>query len=156
MHTPDEKLAELGYPLDCVPKPAALYHPVLVEGDMLYASGAIPIDLDHITHRGKVPTVVSVEEAQKVAALCVANNLRMAREVIGSLEKVERVVRLTGYVNSELDFTEQHVVMNGGSQLLIDVFGDAGMGARSAVGAAQLPFGSTVETELILKLRPDR
>ena len=102
---------------------------------------------------GKVPSEVSLEEAQKAAALCAANNLRFVIQELGSLDRIERVVRVTGYVNSEPDFTEQHLVINGASKLLIEVFGDDGVGARSALGMAQLPLGSSTEVEMILALK---
>ena len=150
----DAKLASLGYPLDRSPKPGAIYRPVAIDGTTLYVSGAVPFDGDELVSKGKVPSQVSLEAAQKAAALCAANNLRVVRDAIGSLDRIERVLRLTGYVNSDTDFTEQHLVINGASQLLLDVFGpDAGLAARSAVGMAQLPLGASVETEMILRLK---
>jgi enamine deaminase RidA (YjgF/YER057c/UK114 family) len=98
-----------------------------------------------------VPSQVSLEDAKKAAALCAANVLRLVRQELGSLDKVERVLRVTGYVNSDPNFTEQHLVINGASQLLVDVFGEQGWHARSAVGMAQLPLGASVEVEAILK-----
>ncbi len=153
MSTPEERLEALGYPLGPKPEPAAIYKTVVVMGRTVYVSGAVPTDGGELQYEGKVPSDISVEEAQKAAALCAANNLRMAHHAVGSLDRIARVIRLTGYVNSDLDFTEQHVVINGASKLLRDVFGDAGVGARSAVGMAQLPLGSTTETELILELK---
>ena len=96
---------------------------------------------------------MSLEEAQRAAALCAANNLRVVLKELGSLERIERVLRLTGYVNSDPDFTDQHLVINGASQLLLDVFGDEGLCARSALGMAQLPLGSSTEVEMILALK---
>lgn len=153
MPSPDETLANLGYPLDRVPKPAAVYRPVSIAGNLAYVSGAIPLDGDKLVYVGKVPTDLSLQDAQKAAALCAANLLRMLRSEFGSLDRVSRIVRLTGYVNAQPDFTDQHLVINGASQLLLDVFGqDRGLAARSAVGAAQLPLGAAVETELIVEL----
>jgi enamine deaminase RidA (YjgF/YER057c/UK114 family) len=103
---------------------------------------------------GKVPTEVSVEDATKAAALCAANVLRAVRKHVGSLDRISRVVRITGYVNSEPSFTEQHFVINGASQLVRDVFGDDGRHARTAIGVAQLPLGAAVEVEMILRLNP--
>jgi len=113
MPTPDEKLEALGYPLDRVPGPGAIYKPVVVDGNTIYVSGAVPVDGDKLMSKGKVPTEVSVADAQEAAALCAANNLRVVRQEIGSLEKIERVLRITGYVNSEPDFTDPHIVVNG-------------------------------------------
>ncbi len=152
--TRDDTLASLGYPLDRFPKPGAIYRPVVIDGTTIYVSGCVPFDGDKLMYKGKCPSQVSLEDARKAAALCVANSLRLVRNELGSLDKVDRVLRLTGYVNTDLDFTDHHLVINGGSQLLLDVFGnDAGLGARSAVGMAQLPLGSTTEVDLILKMK---
>lgn len=153
MSTPEEKLEALGYPVGQTAPPAAIYKPVVISGTTVYVSGAVPTDGGALRYKGKVPSEVSLEEAQRSAALCAANNLRMVHQAVGSLDRIARVIRLTGFVNSDPDFTDQHLVINGASELLRDVFGDAGVGARSAVGMAQLPLGSTTETELILELK---
>lgn len=153
MTDPDAKLEALGYPLDRTPAPGAIYKPVVVSGDTVYVSGAVPTDGGRLAYQGKVPSEISLEDAKQSAALCAANNLRMVRQALGSLNRVERVLRVTGYVNSDPDFTDQHLVINGASELLRDVFGDAGVGARSAIGMAQLPLGSTTEVEMILELK---
>lgn len=148
----EKKLESLGYPLDRVPGPGAIYKPVVVDGTTVYISGAVPFDGDVLTSTGKVPTDLSVEEAQKVAALCAANLLRLVRDELGSLDRIERLLKLCGFVNSDPDFTDQHLVINGASQLMIDVLGkEAGIGARSAIGTASLPLGSSVEVDLVLK-----
>lgn len=151
----EEKLESLGYPLDRVPGPGAIYEPIMVDGSTIYASGAVPFDGDKHLYQGKVPSQVSLEDAQKAAAQCAANLLRIVCRDLGSLDKIDRVLRLTGYVNSESDFTEQHLVVNGASQLLIDVMGDKGRHARSAVGMASLPLGACVEIELIFRMKKD-
>ena len=152
MPTRAERLEALGYPLRQAPAPAAIYKPVVVSGNLVYVSGAVPVSDGTLLYAGKVPSEVSVADAQQAAALCAANNLRMVYHTIGSLESIARVVRLTGYVNTDPYFTDQHIVINGASELLRDVFGDAGVGARSAVGMAQLPLGASTEVELILEL----
>lgn len=149
----ESRLAALGYPLYDIPAPGAIYKPVTVSGRIAYVSGAVPIAGGVLKFAGKVPTDVSVEHAKEAAALCAANNLRMALQHLGSLDKISRVLRLTGYVNATPTFEDAHLVINGASELLRHVFGDAGIGARSAVGMAQLPLGSSVETELILEVR---
>lgn len=152
--TPDQTLESLGYPLDRAPAPGALYQPVVIDGTTVYVSGCVPLDGDrNLVSEGKVPSQVSMEEATRAAALCAANVLRLVRRELGSLERVERVLRVTGYVNTDPNFTEQHLVINGASQLFVNVFGQAGMHARTAVGMAQLPLGSSVEVEAILKLK---
>jgi enamine deaminase RidA (YjgF/YER057c/UK114 family) len=152
--TPDEKLASLGFPLDRNLTPGAIYRSVVIDGTTAYVSGCVPFDGDkNLVSRGKVISEISVAQAQKAAALCAANVLRLIRQEVGSLEKVERMLRVTGYVNSDVDFTDQHLVINGASQLFCDVFGQAGMHARTAIGMAQLPLGSSVEVEAIVKLK---
>ena len=147
------KLERLGYPIADAPVAAAIYRLVSVAGTTAYCSGAVPLSEGKLVYQGKVPSEVSLEEAQQAAALCAANCLRVAYKEFGSLDRIERVLRVTGYVNTDLDFTESHLVINGASQLLLDVFGgDYGLAARSAVGVAQLPLGSSVEVEMILKL----
>ena len=150
----ERKLESLGYALSKNLSAGAIYRPVVVDGSTVYVSGCVPFDGDkNLASKGKVPSQVSLEDARKAAALCAANVLRLVRQELGSLDRVERVLRVTGYVNSDPDFTDQHLVINGASQLFLDVFGDAGWHARSAVGMAQLPLGSSVEVEAILKAR---
>ncbi|MEX2212518.1 MAG: RidA family protein [Phycisphaeraceae bacterium] len=149
----DKRLEALGYPLDRVPGVGAIYKPVVIDGTTIYTSGCVPFDGDRLTSKGKVPSQVSLADAKVAAALCAANVLRNVRKAIGSLDRIERVLRTIGYVNSDLDFTEQHLVINGASQLLRDVLGDNGIGTRTAIGMAQLPLGSSVEVDVILKLK---
>jgi enamine deaminase RidA (YjgF/YER057c/UK114 family) len=152
--TPDQKLESFGYPLSRRLSPGAIYRPVVIDGTTAYVSGCVPFDGDkNLVSKGKVPSQISLEDAKKAAALCAANVLRLLRQELGSLERVERVLKVVGFVNSDPDFTEQHLVVNGASQLFVDVLGDAGWHARSAVGMAQLPLGSSVEVEAIVKLR---
>src|SRR5947209_19089351 len=146
--TPDEKLERLGYPLDRKLSPGAMYRPVVVDGTTAYVSGCIPYDGDkNLVSRGKVPSEVSLEDAKRAAALCAANVLRLLRQELGSLERVERMLKVTGFVNSDPNFTEQHLVINGASQLFVDVLGDAGWHARSALGIAALPQGAGAQLE---------
>lgn len=145
----DSRLEQLGYPIERTTPEGSLVDAVTVDGNTIYASGQVPFDGETLTSRGKVPSQVSIEKATEAAALCAANVLRAVRKHFGSLD-VLRVVRITGYVNSEPDFTEQHLVINGASRLVRDVFGDEGRHARTALGMAQLPLGSSVEVEMIL------
>ena len=149
----DATLEKLGFPLDKVPGEGKLVDAIAVAGDMLYASGQVPFDGGALASKGKVPAEVSVDEATRAAALCAANVLRVVRKHVGSLDAVRRVIRITGYVNSEPTFTDQHLVINGASQLVRDVFGEAGRHARTALGMAQLPLGSSVEVDVIFKLK---
>lgn len=147
----DQKLEQLGFPLDRINPEGKLVDAVCIDGGTIYASGQVPFDGDQLTSRGKVPSQVSVAEATQAAALCAANVLRAVRRSVGTLDRIAHVVRITGYVNSDTDFTEQHLVMNGASQLVRDVFGEAGRHARTAIGVAQLPLGASVEVEMILR-----
>jgi len=149
----DKKLEALGYPLDRIPGVGAIYKPVVIDGTTIYTSGAVPFDGNTLASQGKVPSQVPLEAAKKAAALCAANVLRAVRREIGSLDRIERVIRAVGYVNSDPDFTEQHLVINGASELLRDVLGDSGIGVRTAIGMAGLPLSSSVELDLILKLK---
>ena len=154
MTNPDQKLEALGYSFEKRLSRGAIYHPVVIDGTTVYVSGCVPFDGDkNLVSRGKVPSQVNLEDARKAAALCAANVLRLVHQELGTLDKVERMLKVTGFVNSDLDFTEHHLVINGASQLFLDVFGDAGWHARSAVGMAQLPLGASVEVEAILKLK---
>jgi len=153
MPTRDEILESHGYPLDRLRAGGTLFDSVAIDGSTVYVSGHVPFDGDDLLYKGKVPSQVSVEEAKKAAALCTANILRAVHRELGSLDRVARVVRITGFVNSDADFTEQHIVMNGASKLVRDVFGEAGRHARSALGMAQLPLGVAVEVEMILQCK---
>jgi len=147
------KMEARGYEVDRPMPPGAIYRPVAITGTTAYVSGAVPMDNGALVSQGKVPSVISLEEAQAAAALCAANNLRMLYQEIGSLEKIESILRLTGYVNTDPDFTDHHLVINGASQFLLDVLGDAGLAARTAIGMAQLPLEASVETEMIVQLK---
>jgi enamine deaminase RidA (YjgF/YER057c/UK114 family) len=154
MASREEILESLGYPLDKVPLPGATYKTVLVEGLVAYVSGCLPNDGGrNLVSVGKVPSVISLENAKKAAALCAANILRLVRQETGSLDRISRILKLVGFVNSDVSFTDQSQVINGASQLMIDVLGEAGWHARSAVGVAQLPLGASVEVEAILQLK---
>jgi len=149
----EAKLEELGFPIDRTTPEGALVDGLAIVHDIVYASGQVTFDGDKLTSVGKVPSEVSEEEASQAAALCAANVLRCVRKHVGSLDAIERVVRITGYVNTETSYTRQHIVINGASQLVRDVFGEQGRHARTAFGVAQLPLGSSVEVEMILQLK---
>jgi enamine deaminase RidA (YjgF/YER057c/UK114 family) len=155
MGSREQKMLSLGYSPECNLKPGAIYRPVVIDGTTAYVAGCVPFDDEQkLASKGKVPSRVSVPEAQKAAALCAANILRLLRRELGSLDRIDRVLKVTGFVNSEPDFEEQHIVINGASQFLIDVLGEAGWHARSAVGMAALPIGASVEVEAIVRIRP--
>jgi enamine deaminase RidA (YjgF/YER057c/UK114 family) len=151
MPTRQQLLESGGYPIDRLITGGTLFDSLAIDGTTVYVSGHVPFDGDDLLYVGKVPSQVSVEDAKKAAALCTANILRAVHKELGSLERISRVVRITGFVNSDPDFTEQHIVMNGASKLVREVFGEAGRHARSALGMAQLPLGVAVEVEMILQ-----
>jgi enamine deaminase RidA (YjgF/YER057c/UK114 family) len=153
MNERERKLEALGYPIDQTTPEGTLVDALSVVGSIVYASGQVPFAGDTLTSKGKVPSEVSPEDATRAAALCAANVLRAVRRHFGSLDAIERIVRITGYVNCDPSFTEQHLVINGASQLVRDVFGDAGRHARTALGMAQLPLGASTEVEMILQLK---
>lgn len=147
-----ERLAELGIDLPAVVPPLAAYVPARVHGDLVYTSGQLPIVAGSLLATGKVGVgqdLVSPEDAAVYARQCALNAIAAAGDVVGGVDSLTGVVKLTGFVASVLDFTGQPAVINGASELLGDVFGDAGRHARSAVGVPVLPVDSPVEVEVI-------
>ena len=122
-------------------------------GNLLFLSGGLPIDGDNKVI-GKVPTDVTPEQAQDGARMIILNRLAVIQEEIGSLDKVKQIVALNGFVNSELDFYDHPKVINGASELLVEVFGDKGKHSRTALGAAALPLNVAVEINLIVEVEP--
>ena len=154
MNEREEKMKALGFSPECNLKAGAIYRPVVIDGTTVYVAGCVPFDENQkLTSKGKVPTDVTIEGAQKAAALCAANILRLVRREVGSLDRIDRMLKVLGFVNSAPSFEEQHLVINGASQLFVDVLGESGWHARSAVGMAALPLGASVEVEAILKLK---
>lgn len=152
MTTAEHRLAELGIVVPQLPPPVAVYVPAVRTGRVVYASGQTPTIDGVLQVRGRLGEGVSVEEGQRAARLAALNCLAEVRALLGSLDAVSRVVRLTGYVASAPGFGEQPYVINGASELMEQVFGDAGRHARSAIGVAELPFGAPVEVELIVEV----
>ena len=153
LHDPDAILQRLGYPLDTLTPEGALVEAVRLDGSLAYASGQVPFNGNELTSKGKVPSQVSIEDAQQAAALCAANALRAIRLKIGSLNRIRQIIRVTGYVNADHDFTEAHIVINGASELIRHVFGEEGRHARTAIGVSQLPLGASTEVEMIASLK---
>jgi enamine deaminase RidA (YjgF/YER057c/UK114 family) len=145
-----ERLAELGVELPAVAVPAGAYVPAVVHGGLVYTAGQIPFVDGSLPMVGKVGAEVSPEQAKELARTCALNALAAVADAIGSLDRVTRIVKLTGFVASASGFTGQPGVINGASELLGDVFGEPGRHARSAVGVAELPLGAPVEVELIV------
>ncbi|MEV5412489.1 RidA family protein [Thermopolyspora sp. NPDC052614] len=150
---PAARLAELGLTLPEVPKPVAAYVPATRTGDLVYTSGQLPFVDGKLPRTGKVGAEVSVEEARELARICALNALAAAVSVAGDLSRIVRIVKVVGFVASAPDFTGQPQVVNGASELLGEVLGEAGAHARSAVGVAVLPLDAPVEVELIAEVR---
>jgi enamine deaminase RidA (YjgF/YER057c/UK114 family) len=147
----DDRLAELGVEIPDVVKPVAAYIPAVVTGNLVYTSGQLPMASGALLATGKVGAGVSAETAHDLARVCALNALAAAKSAIGSLDRVTRVVKVVGFVASDPSFTGQPGVINGASNLLKEIFDEAGVHARSAVGVAVLPLDSPVEVELILE-----
>lgn len=148
----DQKLAELGITLPSPKPPLANYVPVVQTGNLLFVSGQISVDASGTVITGKLGAGVSIEDGRSAARLCGINILAQVKAFTGSLDKVVRVVKLVGFVNSAGDFADQPAVVNGCSDLLVEVLGDKGRHARSAVGISGLPLNAAVEVEAIVEI----
>lgn len=146
------RLKELGIELPGVPRPVANYVRAVRVGNLLFLAGHGPQKDGKMTYIGKVGRDLTVEEGAQAARLVGLNLLASTREALGSLDRVKRVVKVLGMVNSADGFGDQPKVINGFSDLMVEVFGDAGRHARSAVGMAELPFGISVEIEMIVEV----
>ncbi len=151
--SPDERLAAMGLSLPPVTAPLAAYVPAVRTGSTVYTAGQLPIVDGMLLATGKVGAEVGAIEAAALARTCALNALAAAASVAGGLSEISRIVKLTGYVASAPDFTGQPQVVNGASELLIEIFGEAGRHARSAVGTAVLPLDAPVEVELVVEVR---
>lgn len=145
----EAKLIELGFPLPAVAKPVAAYVPSVVTGNLCFTSGQLPFVDGALPKAGKVGRDVTAEEAKDLARLCALNALAALKLSIGDLDRVTRIVKVVGFVSVVPEFTAIPGVINGASEFLGEVFGDAGIHARSAVGVPALPLDSAVEVELI-------
>jgi enamine deaminase RidA (YjgF/YER057c/UK114 family) len=153
MSTIDTRLAELGLTLPQPAAPVAAYVPVVIAGGLAHVSGQLPF-VDGKLVTGRLGEDVSLEEGVEAAQACGVMILAQLKAALGSLDRVERVVKLGGFVNSTGDFTDQPKVVNGASELMVAVFGEAGKHARSAVGVPVLPLGAAVEVDAIVAVRP--
>jgi enamine deaminase RidA (YjgF/YER057c/UK114 family) len=145
----EEKLSALGIILPLPPHAAGSYVPVVVSGNLAFVAGQIPVEGNHVKFRGKV---VSINTGQQAARLCTINALAQLRSSLGSLDRVKRVIKLTGFVNCEPSFADHPKVVNGASDLLMQLFGKKGKHARVAVGVSSLPLDSAVEVDLIVEI----
>ncbi len=153
MTGPAERLAALGLTLPPVAAPVAAYVPAVRTGTYVYTSGQLPTVDGKLPAVGKVGDEVSAQEAAGMARTCALNALAAAASAAGGLERIRRIVKVTGFVASAPDFGGQAQVINGASELLIEVFGEDGKHSRSAIGVAELPLNAPVEVELIAEVR---
>ncbi len=151
--SPEARLATLGLTLPPVAAPLAAYVPAVRSGPYVYTAGQLPLANGKLLMTGRVGAQVSVEEAASLARTCALNALAAVASVTGGLSEVTRIVKIAGFVASDPSFTGQPLVLNGASELMLEVFGDSGRHARSAVGVAVLPLDAPVEVELIAEVR---
>ncbi len=148
----EQRLQALGLALPDAPQPVANYVPHLIAGELLYISGQISKAADGRVAGGQLGLVHGIDYGQDAARLCALNILAQAKAALGSLDRIAQVLRLTGFVASDVNFTAQPQVINGASDLMVAVLGDRGRHTRSAVGVAALPLGATVEIDAILRI----
>ena len=149
----EEKIKSLGLTIPPAPQPVAAYVPAVKSGSYIYTSGQLPMVAGELKYIGKLGQELSVEEGYEAAKICALNCLGAVKSIIGTLDEIIKIVKLTGFVNSSEGFTAQPRVINGASDLLGEIFGEKGRHARSAVGVKELPLGAAVELEMIIEVR---
>ena len=150
--TPEQKLAELGLSLPNAPKPGAVYQPAVITGNRIYLSGHVSLDSEGKVIKGKLGREYSIEQGQEYAKIVALLMIATLKDNLGELSRVKKLVKTLGMVNSTMDFESHHLVINGYSECMRDVFGpEIGVGARSAVGMI-LPLGAAVEIEAIFEI----
>jgi enamine deaminase RidA (YjgF/YER057c/UK114 family) len=152
---PETRLDELGIELPEAPAPAGAYIPATRAGNLVFTAGQLPFEAGELNLRGKVGDAIGVDEAREAARLCAINALAAAATQTGGLTGISRIVKVTGFVASAPGFNGQPEVINGASEFFDEVFGDAGLHARSAIGVAELPMDAPVEVELVVETAPD-
>jgi len=149
----EEKLAKLGLQLPTVPKPVAAYIPAKRAGDLVFVSGQMPLKEGKLLYTGKVGAECTEKEGYACARLCALNALAAVKALVGSLDAISAIVQVRGFVNCTPDFADQPEVINGASELLVELFGENGRHARAALGTSSLPRNAPVELELIVCVR---
>ena len=148
----EQILKERGYQLPALAEAMGLYVPAVKVNDLVFTAGLLPEIGDDLKFAGKLGKDLTIEQGQRAAELCALNALSIIKEVIGDLDKIKRIVRVVGYINSAPGFTDQPKVLNGASKLLIDIFGERGKHARLALGIAELPINAALEMEMIVQV----
>ena len=149
----EERLRKLQLEIPEAPKPVAAYVPAKKVGNLIFTAGQLPMVNGELISKGLLGQDVEIEEANKAARICTLNALAAIKGVIGDLDLIQQIVRVVGYVASVPTFTQQPAVVNGASELLLEIFGDDGKHARSAVGMAVLPLNASVEIELTVEIK---
>ena len=147
----EDKLKKLSIEIPTPPSPAGSYIPVVTTGNLAYVSGQIPMKEGKVVFEGKVPEIQSLDSARDAAKICVINGLAQLKANLGSLDKITKFVRISGFVNSSPDFTEQPRIINAASDLLVEIFGEMAKHSRIAVGVSSLPLNSTVEIDMVVE-----
>ena len=149
----EDKIKELGFTVPEAPKPLAAYIPALKEGNLVFTAGQLPLALGELKYKGKLGRDLTEEDGRKAAELCALNCLSVVKSVVGSLDNIERIVKVTAFINSAPGFTDQPKIANGASEFFVNVFGEMGKHVRSAVGVNELPLNAAVEVEIIARLK---
>jgi enamine deaminase RidA (YjgF/YER057c/UK114 family) len=149
----EKKIEALGLELPEVPQPVASYIPAVHSGNYVFTSGQIPVIKGELKRRGKVGSDLSIEEGYECARVAALNCLAAVKSVVGTLDRMKRVVRVVGFVSSAPGFGDQPKVINGASDLLVEIFGDQGKHARLALGTNELPLGAPVEVEMVVEVQ---
>ena len=145
------RLKELSIAIPTPPSPAGSYIPITTTGNLAFVSGQIPMKNGKVIFEGKVPEKQSLDSAREAAKICIINGLAQLKANLGSLDRITKFVRISGFVNSDSNFVEQPKVINAASDLLVEIFGDKGKHSRIAVGVASLPLNSTVEIDMVVE-----
>jgi len=148
----EKRLKELGIIIPNAPKPAGSYIPVVLSGKLAFVSGQIPIKDGQVVYQGKVGDAQSIDDAQEAAKLCVINGLAQIEAYCGTLDNLEKIIKISGFVNSTKDFTEHPKVINAASDLLMKIFDEKGRHSRIAIGVSSLPLNATVEIDMVVEI----
>ncbi|MBU1098583.1 MAG: hypothetical protein CVV23_03945 [Ignavibacteriae bacterium HGW-Ignavibacteriae-2] len=149
----EEKILSLGLLVPEAPKPLAAYIPAIKTGNLVFTAGQLPMVSGELKFKGKLGGTVSIEEGKDAARTCALNCLSVIKSVAGNLDNIERIIKVTVFVNSASGFSDQPKVANGASEFLVEVFGEAGKHVRSAVGVNELPIDASVEIEMVVELK---
>ena len=147
----EDRLRELSIEIPIPPSPAGSYIPVVTTGNLAFVSGQIPMKDGKVIFEGKVPEKQSLDSARDAAKICIINGLAQLKANLGTLDKITKFIRISGFVNSSPDFIEQPKIINAASDLLVEIFGDAAKHSIIAVGVASLPLNSTVEIDMVVE-----